>query len=182
MNGNELIAKATAGKLSSRELEQVVKSLQAKNRDPYGALLIIGRAGAKQHRSLVERYLQASYDPMLARLAVLILCRYWGLTADYLTVLEQFIRKVEWDEEDDVRLMAISCIGTFLARKKERSLLALLLQIFRDSNEPTDIREEAYGALALATGKSPATRRVNLNRDIDPSVIATVEAFVEAPR
>lgn len=185
MSANELIAKATEGKLSPQELNDVVQGLVAGRFDPYDALLIIGRAGAKQHRRLVEHYLLASDDPMLARLAIQVLCRYWGLATEYQDALEQFVRKVDWDEDDDVRLMAIDCAGSLLAERKDRGLLALLLQTFRDDGERQIVREAAYCALALAAGKHPnelpaASRHFDLDRDIDRSVISRIEATVRA--
>lgn len=181
MNESELIAKATQGKLSASELERVVQGLVSGDADPYNALLIIGRAGARQHRQLVERYLESSKDPMLARLALQILCRYWGLTEEYLIQIENFILKVEWDEDDDVRLMAIDCAGSFLVNKKVSQLLLLLLKIFRDSDERQIVREAAYCSLALAMGKQPnelptPSRHFDLDRDIDHSVISRIEA------
>lgn len=185
MSGNELVAKATRGELSRSELDAVVQGLVTGTADPYEALLVIGRAGATQHRRLVERYLQASDDPMLARLAVQVLCRYWGLAFEYREVLEKFIRKVDWDEDDDVRLMAIDCAGSLLADRPDRDLLRLLLKIFRDEGERQIVREAAYSALALAAGKKPheipmSSRHFDLDRDIDRSVLSSVEAALVA--
>jgi len=154
MSESALIAKATPGKLSESELRRVAQGLASGTGDPYEALLVIGRANAKQHRALVERYLQCQEDPMLARLALQILCRYWGLTAEYREAVEQFVCKVPWDEDDDVRLMAIDCAGPFLARNRLPRLMSLLLQIFRDDSERQIVREASYDSLALAAGKA----------------------------
>ena len=180
MNESKLIAKATRGQLTARELQQVAQGLTSGNADPYEALLVIGRANAKQYRGLVDRYLQCREDPMLARLALQVLCRYWGLTAEYQEAIEQFVRKVDWDEDDDVRLMAIDCAGTFLAENKSHRLLSLLLQIFRDESERQIVREAAYCSLALAAGKGAdelpaASRHFDLEHDVDHSVIAVAE-------
>lgn len=181
MSESTLVAKATQGRLSARELQQVAQGLTSGNADPYEALLVIGRANAKQHRSLVDRYLQYREDPMLARLALQVLCRYWGLAAEYQEALEQFVRKVDWDEDDDVRLMAIDCAGPFLAENKAPRLLSLLLQVFHDDSERQIVREAAYCSLALAAGKRleelpAASRHFDLERDVDRSVIAVAEA------
>ncbi len=182
MSLHKLIGKANEGRLSARELQQVVEALvSGGNEDPYTVLLVIGRADAIQHRSLVEKYLQCHEDPMLARLALQILCRYWGLTASYIGGLEQFVRRVDWDEGEDVRMMAIGCAGTFLAENRLPRLLSLLLKIYRDDREEQTIREAAYRAVGEAAGKQfdelpPASRHFDLERDVDRSVIAFTEA------
>jgi hypothetical protein len=182
MNPKELIRKATEGNLSSGELSRIVESLETGTCDPYDALLIIGRAGATQYRSLVEGYLNCPESPMLARLSLLVLCRYWGLSSEYKTALEAFARKVEWDEEDDVRILAISIIGTLLATEPDDRLLKLLIDIFHDHTEskPQILRETAYCALAEASGRKsdlpPTSRHIDLDHGLDPDVVAYIEA------
>jgi hypothetical protein len=183
MSESTLFARATQGLLSAGELHQVAQGLTSGSADPYDALLIIGRANARQYRGLVETYLQCDEDPMLARLAVQILCRYWGLTAEYQQALERFVRKVEWDQEDDVRLMAIDCAGSFLAENQSPRLLSLLLETYRDKRERQLVREAAYCSLALASGKQldelpSASRHFDLEADVDPSVIAAAEKLL----
>lgn len=185
MSESDLVARASQGSLSERELKQVVQGLTSGNADPYEALLVIGRANAKEYRRLVERYLDCHEDPMLARLALQVLCRYWGLTADYQAALEQFVRKVDWDEDDDVRLMAIDCAGPFLAENKSPRILSLLLKIFRDESERQIVREAAYCSMALAAGKRledlpAASRHFDVKRDVDPLVLAATETALSA--
>lgn len=180
MSESTLVAKATQGQLSVRELQQIAQDLASGHADPYEALLVIGRANAKQHRDLVEKYLEYREDPMLARLALQVLCRYWGLTAEYEEAVEQFVRKVDWDEDDDVRLMAIDCAGSLLADNKAPRLLSLLLKVFRDNSERQIVREAAYCSLAIAAGKRieelpTASRHFDLENDVDLSVIAFTE-------
>jgi hypothetical protein len=181
MNMKQLIGKATDGSLESTELSEVVTCLETNTCDPYDALLIIGRVGATQYRGLVEKYLNARDNPMLARLALMILCRYWKLAPEYRDSLEAFIRKMEWDEDDDVRLLAISITGSLLANQHDSRLLELLIDIFRDSSEAHLIREVAYCALAEACGKTPAelpkaSCHFDLEHDVDPEVMAYIQA------
>jgi hypothetical protein len=183
MSLQELLKKATEGNLTSDELAQVVECLETGTCDPYGALLIVGRAGATQHRDMVEKYLTCSNRPMLARLSLLILCRYWGLSSEYKPPLEAFARGVEWDEEDDVRILAISIIGTLLATDPDDRFIRLLIDIFRGRTEPKSqmLRETAYCALGEASGKAPldlppASRHFDLEHDLDPDVTAYIEA------
>jgi hypothetical protein len=185
MNTKELIKKATFGKLLEREIDEVVRALKTNDCDPYDALLIIGRAEATQYRPLVESYVQQSDDPMLARLALQVLCRYWSLGDQYRGVLERFIRKVDWDEDDDVRLMAIDCAGSLLAAQEDWHLMSLVRDVFQDEGERQIVREAAYCALALVAGRTPdelpaASRHFDLEHGIDPAVISYVEARLSA--
>lgn len=178
---SDLLARATAGTLSAREKKQVVADLEHGAVDPYDGLLVIGRAGMTEQRPLVERYLESRSDPMLARLAVQVLCRYWGLYSEYRSVLARFVGKVDWDTDDDVRLMAIGCAGSLLASLDDRPLLELLLSTFQDVEERQIVREAAYCALGEAAGKRPeelppASRHFDLEGDIDPAVIAGTRA------
>jgi hypothetical protein len=182
MKMKELIAKATEGTLLPAELEHVVQELRNNPSDPYRALLIVGRAGAVQYRDIVESYLDSSHDPMLARLALLIICDYWNLTSQYKDVLERFVRGAEWDVDNDVRLVAISACGRLLAVQSDDRLLKLLLRIFRDCSEskPQILRETAYKALAVASGKSdselpPASRHFDLERDLNQDVLDYID-------
>lgn len=177
------IKKAIEGSLSRHELESVAQSLVTGENDRYEALLILGRAGAIQYRKLVEQFLDRHDDPMMARLALQVLCRYWELSTDYRDVLKRFINKVDWDQDDDVRLMAIASAGSLLAKEKDLNLLASLLQIFRDLSERQIVREAAYIALAVAMGKQwdelpPHSRHFDLERDVDHSIIAKADTML----
>lgn len=178
MTENSLVKRATLGQLSEKELRDIADGL-ASSKDPYEGLLVLGRAEAKQYRGLVEGYLDASDNPMLARLALQILCRYWDLTEQYLCQIMTFMEGVDWDEEDDVRLMAIGCAGSFLLNHSCKPLLAALLRIFHDTNERQLIREVAYRALAESTGVPilrlpPASRHFDLDA-VDQAVIDAVK-------
>jgi hypothetical protein len=149
----------------------------------YDALLVVGRSGAIQYRSIVEKYLTASNNPMLARLALMILCRYWNLAPEYKMHVLSFIQGVTWDNEGDVRILAISIAGTMLASQQDDHLIRLLIDIFRNRSNTEDqlSREVAYCSLAEAYGRKPyelptASRHFDLERDIDPEVIDFIES------
>jgi hypothetical protein len=181
MTKSEEVARATMGLLSKAELREVADVLHGRAGDKYHAMLVLGRASATEYRGLVEKYLDSRDDPMLARLALQVLGGYWGLTGDYLKQVERFVRKVEWDDEDDVRLMAIDCVGSHLANNSAPNLLSLLLTVFRDGSERQIVREAAYCALAVAAGVAQrslpeASRHFDLERDVDQSVIEHAES------
>lgn len=180
MNTDELLEKAVSCTITQTEIDKVYHALLNHEADEYDLLLILGRAEATKHKEIVEKYLISPDDPMLARLALQILCRYWGLSREYRSVIEQFIHKVEWDTEEDVRLMAISCSGDILKNKSNLSLLSYLYNIFNDDTEDKVIREAAYETLALVSGKSvqdlPSPMRFDFSNDVDPNVLETIEA------
>jgi len=93
---------------------------------------------------------------MLARLAVQVLCSYWGLASEYSGTLKEFIQRVDWDTEDDVRIMAISCCGSIVARKEHADLLGLLYRIVRLSPAGSASRKQ-MAASPLPHRESPRT-------------------------
>lgn len=179
---SELLGRAKAGRLSGPELASVVAHLQDPkgDGDPYTFLHILGRAGNSSYRSIVEPFLDRPDDPMLSRLALKILCDYWGESEGYLDTLARFIDGVAWDREGDVRLVAISTAGEYLRDRKQASLLGKLVHIFRDEREDRASREGAYFALARAMGREwnelpSAARHFDLSTEIDSDVIVGAE-------
>ncbi|MGH7966568.1 MAG: hypothetical protein ACRERD_32860, partial [Candidatus Binatia bacterium] len=178
MNLNRLLDKAKAGQISKAEIARVAYVLQAgeTNHDPYTLLHIIGRSGFVEYEKLVARYLQSESDPMLTRLALQILCSFWNKTPTYLDRVKEFVRGVEWDEGNDIRLMAISIAGEYLRHAEDRFVFHLLVESLTSAQEDRIVREGAYVALARAYGKEWAelprlSRHFDVDRDVDPTVI-----------
>ncbi|MEM6706562.1 MAG: hypothetical protein AAF690_27865 [Acidobacteriota bacterium] len=149
--------------------------------DPYKLLLLLGREGGPRYRRTVESFLQCEDDPMLARLALLILCRYWSMYDEYRSEILQFSRGVVWDDEDDVRVLALACAG-HLGREGDVEALRLLARVFRQASESWVIRDIAYRALETAFGRDsseqpPASRRLTSD-DLDPEVVAWAVSLV----
>jgi hypothetical protein len=142
-------------KLSEDELGMVAEELRKPDpeADRFTLLDILGYAFALQYRDLVEQFLECEEDPWLARLALQILCGYWGQTDQYLEEVLKFMRGVPWDQEEDVRQMAISEVGEYLRSNNEPRFLHELILIFEDDDEERSIREGAYFALARAMGR-----------------------------
>jgi hypothetical protein len=94
-------------------------------------------------------------DPSISSIALKTLCTYWELTKDYVIVIKQFIKGVDWDEDDEVALTAISIAGEFLrdSEKKDKELLQSLLNILNKEDESNVNVESAYMALARAVGE-----------------------------
>ena len=165
-------------RLSEEELDMVAEELRkpATEADPFTLLDILGHAFAFQYRELVEWFLDCEDDPMLARLALQILCGYWGNTAQYLEEVLRFMRGVPWNQEENVRQIAVSEAGEYLRSNTEPRFLRELISIFESEDEERSMHEGAYFALARAVGRDwkdlpSAASHFDLVTQIDPAVI-----------
>ena len=156
------VQQARAGELSKGDLARIAHDLEHQQNFERvrEQLLVMLHAGDASHRSAVERYLDFRSDPEVARLALVTLCAGWGLTRFLVDRLSQFIEGVVWDWADSgpaVRPAAFTLAGAYLARRRSRSLLELLLRIAEDSGEDRAARSQAARGLNLAYG-SPLER------------------------
>ena len=183
MNTKELVEKATNGTITKSEIKEAHEALVEKTGDEYDLLLVLGRSEAKQYKELVEKYLKATHDPMLARLSLQVLCRYWGLADEYQDELERFIAWEDWDEEEDVRLMAIGCVVELYKENENPKLLKYVYDVFRNDSEDEITREAAYETLALVSGVPikdlPQPSSFDLATDVDSSVLTKAEKLIE---
>ncbi|WKD50338.1 hypothetical protein [Microbulbifer spongiae] len=182
MNTKKLLEKASTGTITENEVKLVYNALVNHASDEYDLLLTLGRAGAKQYRDVVEGYLNSPHDPMLARVALQILCRYWGLAKEFKDTLAKFIKIVDWDEEEDVRMMAIGCVAEVFKQESSPELLGYVYDVFENPEEDEVIRGAAYETLALVAGKSvkelPQPQHFDLNKDVDPSVLKRTKKVI----
>jgi hypothetical protein len=156
------VQQARAGELSKGDLDRIAHDLEHQQNFERvrEQLLVMLHAGDASYRSAVERYLDFRSDPEVARLALVTLCAGWGLTRFLVDRLSQFIEGVVWDWADGgpvVRPAAFTLAGAYLARRRSRSLLELLLRIAEDSGEDRAARSQAARGLNLAYG-SPLER------------------------
>ena len=179
---NDLLSRALTGQLSDREVTEVAECLMSGTEDPYDCLLILGRASAIQYRDLVESQLQVYDDPMLVRLAVQILCRYWGFGRDYRDTVVRLAHGEIWDEEEDARLMAISCCSEILPDETHPELWSYLIDVALNEKEREVVRQAAYSALALGIGASvvelPTPVRFRINEDMDQKVLNCIREHI----
>jgi hypothetical protein len=178
----ELLDRAKWAHLSRAEIDQVARELQSESpaTDRYTLLHILGRAGAVAHRRLVERFLESASDPMLAQMAMHILCNYWDMSDQYLDELIRFVRGVPWDVDGDVRRTALSDAGEYLRSHEDPRLLHAIVQVFENATEGQGMREAAYIALARAAGRDwqalpSAARHFDLVHTTDPTVISAAK-------
>jgi hypothetical protein len=184
-----LLDRAKWDKLSEAEIDMVAKELQkaTPEADPYTLLHILGKSGATRYRNLVEQYLENGNDPWLAKLALQILCSYWGDASDYVEQITRFVRGVSWDEDGDCQLAAVSIAGEHLRTDHDPVLLYILLELFENEAEDQLLREGAYRALARAMGREyteipSAAKTVSLEKDIDSSVVEQAKSRLSKER
>lgn len=123
----------------------------------YSVLHIVARAGGPQYETLISKFLDSESDPMLARLALQALCDWLELTERYRDRLVEFSQWVPWDHSDDVRQMAVSLAGKYLAGVDDQELLEILVATAENPAEMAITRDEAIRALARSLGETPDT-------------------------
>lgn len=150
-----LVGRAKEGSISKPQIDLVATSLNAgmKGSDAYKALYVLGRSDAFQYEGLVARHLYNSADPMLSRLALQILCTFWGRTAKYVEHVRRFVDGEPWDSMGDVRQVAITAAGEWLSLNVDCRMLSSLISLAQSTDELEDVeRRLAVEALARAVG------------------------------
>jgi hypothetical protein len=177
MNYELLLDQAKSGTITARDIDHVAHALQTNepDADRYTLLHIIGRSNAIRHRVLVEKYLTDD-DPMLVRLALQILCSYWGESSRYIEKIRMFASGNPRDPDDDVRLVALSIAGEYLRGHEDSDLARIVLRSFQDVEQGRNVREVAYRSICRAVGLEwhdiPAsTRHFDLNREVRSDVL-----------
>src|SRR5438045_2938047 len=128
INADELLEKTRANRLTQEEFDIVVKMVRDGPHDENLCLLIyvLRLAGAKDLKKIIEKFLYYPTNPYVSRVALKTLCEGWKLTGDYLEEVKRFIVGEEWDVRDEIRLLAISIAGEYLADHFDKQLLILL--------------------------------------------------------
>lgn len=174
-----IVRRARAGDANEKDASAAAEMLAAtpNAEDRYDLLFVIGESNAVEHRDLVEGFLESSDDPMLARLALQILCD-WGPVEPYRSTLLRFINGVAWDLEDGgyVRLVATSAAGEYLRGHRDAEVYRVLLDLYADQQASHLARGQAYVALARALGRSwneiPRAHRDDWSLSVDPALLA----------
>lgn len=179
MDSQQLLKAATARDLTPAEIDSVVRALRAgpgQLQETYRLILILGRANAVEHASLVYSYASECADPMLARVALQVLCSFWQMTGAHLPLVKRFLARDPCDPEEDVRQMAISVAGEYLRQHEDSELLRALIHIVESEDEDEVRRADAYLSLARAMGREwedlpPVSRLPALRELVDPVVM-----------
>jgi hypothetical protein len=151
-----------------------------RNQDMYTLIEILGRAGSPKYQKVVEPYLHDVGNSQLTALAVKVLCWSWGLAREYREELLCFLKGVDWDVDDYVKLQAISTVGEDLRENSDDELLQIVYDIFSDDGERPVIRSSAYIALCRSEKIEwkdilPAPRVVDSTTEVNRQVLERVE-------
>lgn len=122
--------------------------------DRYDLLHILGRGSVLDQRRLMERFLHYREDPQLASIALRSLTSYWGWHAQYLDELLAFALGVDWDDDNAVRVIAISQLGEYARQTRDPALIRFLVAIVDDETQDELHRSFALRAVARALGYS----------------------------
>jgi hypothetical protein len=149
--------------LKDDSCEQQTRGLSVDDR--YSYLVVLRKANAKRHRSVLEVHLD-THDPLTAALVLETLTLHWGLTDEYLERVLDFALGVSWDEDQDVQQSAIKILGEYLfetlpkeclenpssssLESSQLRVLALLLSLFQDTEGEHWVRQTAYFSIARA--------------------------------
>ncbi len=163
-----ILARAKTGDLKQQELDEVVAQFRSNLRshpDRYRLVMTIGHAtlrdpsgrthgvrlGLEKARALIEPLLDNTDDAWLVREALTVLCSYLGDMGRHRERVRAWTRPVDWDEDGDVRVVAISCLGQLIAQEGTGDGLDDLLAI---AENPGDLLQDwAVRGLALALGE-----------------------------
>jgi hypothetical protein len=157
--------------LSAEELQTVVTELQEAG-DPRRRpilLKILGYSGDVAYKSLVEPFLTGP-DDAAAQWALYVLCRYWGLTAQYIPHIRAFLRGLPWDDIGMVQETAFFIAEDYLAGASDPVLLGEMLQLAegRGTDERTrELAQEALARLSARTGGSPENALKEATKRLD---------------
>jgi hypothetical protein len=150
--GSPFVDRARRDALTPSELTGIVDGLahraaRATRTAQLAALLYAGDAG---HAAVVEPYLDAP-DPRIAGLALLVLCAGWKLTVRYERRVALLIERGDpWQ-----RRLALTIAGGYLATRRSRSMLQLLVAVASDHHQGKEARAEALAAMYRATDGFP---------------------------
>lgn len=177
MNTSALLKKAKEGAITATEIENVADELRngSSRADPYTLLNILGHASALRHEVLIAKYLDSPDDPMLARIALMTLCTWFGRFQSYKEIVNKFASGIEWDRDGEVRRAAISILGESARSTPGAESVRLLIDLF-DRSDDWSIQQAAYFALARASGQEwaelpSAARQMRIPEDCDPEVM-----------
>jgi hypothetical protein len=150
-----MVKRAQAGTITEKEVGWAADMLRrgGGGHDRWDLLEIVGNSSPIHYEELVASFLECPQDPWASRIALQILCNRWGLAEKYVEVIRRFLAGVPWDNDGDVRDVAISRAGAYLREHDDEDLLRRLWDIAHlrgPRYEVTDDWIEAFGAEGAA--------------------------------
>ena len=190
MDFGAVLDHAKSGTVTEAELRDLVAQLRSGVRDHpqrYRLVMAAGWASLRRPdgaprgaaldpesvRPYIEPLLDAHDDPWLVREALTVLCDYFPGEERYRDILRAWVRMVPWDEDRDVRTVAISALGALIASSGSPVGVADLLRVAEDATDPD--QDWALRALARAVGiEHRDLPRVSLGVRSRPDLVARI--------
>lgn len=163
------------GRISGQAIVSLRRQLRAAG-DPYRAISVAGDCGAFPLSADIAVYLKHT-DPMVRWNAASVLFNRFRIVALAAYCLEM----AETEVDEVARGAAITGVGELLPLVDEPALrlrmATSLLRIFEQSTELTEMRGAAYEGIEAAMGipptrRVPASRLIDLERDVDRQLVA----------
>lgn len=178
---------AKRGLMTDGEVAELVDCLSRQRcPDAYTAIHILGHAAGPELAPVVEPYLEYSEDPMVARIALQVLCAYWRLAANYRDAIERFVNGVDWDIQSGrfVQLVAMTEAGELVRDFGDKALLRRLTELALADDVPAVVRDGAYAGLVLATGGAwtDVPNPAATDPSMDPEVLRRAAKLLDAAR
>ncbi len=155
---DDLLSRAKWDSISNEEKDEILRQLGDENYKNhwYKLLYALCRGGDKRHLPVILSYLDRTDVPNLTRLALQQLNLGWNVNAELTPYITRFIKGLDWDESEGVRLMAIMLAGTCLREIASQEMLQALWDVYENdrSDDPLDncFYLDAYRSLANAVG------------------------------
>jgi hypothetical protein len=173
----DLLSRAKDKTLTRDEYDQVFEALLRAEtvNEKYTLLHVLGHSGDERYRATIEGFL-ACEDASLARLALQILCDFWGDVPRYIHAVDKFIDGSPFDVDGELRQAAVSIAGEYLRHNEDPAIARKIASLYDDAREDVVVRGGAYTAMLRAIGwdwgqiPSPA-KLLHLEENVDHSAV-----------
>jgi len=157
---SDLVERARRNELPQAELSAVADALRRRASGPQvrAHLMVMLYAGQACDADAAQTYL-TSAEPDVAGLALLVLCAGWKLTTPHLDDVQRLVRHGEPPQ----RRLALSIAGSYLATRRSRPLLELIVSLAEDAGQPEAVRAEALSAMHRAIDGFPGGLIIDLD-------------------
>lgn len=150
-----MVRQAESGALSAAKVRDIADALVsgAAAEATYTDLLVLGLAAGPQYASTVEPYLSARHGVDVVRMALDVLCNYWGLTEMYKTHVMAFAEGVPWDDEEhSLQCAALRICGEYLRDRRSDDAVFHLIEKAARGHPGDSVALAARRALGRASG------------------------------
>lgn len=163
-------------KITNEELIKLLNKLKKgkmpKDEIPH-IISIFGKNRFLEAKKEVEKYIDRE-DEIIRYNVLSTLILDWGLKEHYKTAIRMLN-----DSDEEVRGMAVACIGSLKRGTKDGESLRIVLRVFEENKNNWFMRDSAYEAILNIEGvpedKRPTKRILNPKKDIDWNLIHKIE-------